>query len=223
MTSDPDEITTDVDPSWVASIRAGKEPAESGPSAEASPGDEPLVAGGDWTEIEPVWDPEATVGVADGLLERIRQEIGAPAPPPAGPPAPPVRTPPPTPAPPATPDAPSIPATTPEALVEQLASTTVRWEPRQRLTATAPVNDTSVIAAPTTPGIDRTKVAIAAIAAMALIVVAWLFIGSRGGDEAPPTIDSVPTSEDAPVGGSTIPAVSGPTPAPVDLDDGAGG
>ena len=229
MMTDPDEITTDVDPSWVASIRAGARPPEPGAHGDASPAAEPIfaepaVAGGDWTEVEPAWDPEATVGVSDGLLDRIRQEIGTTTPPEptAAPTSPASPTPEPA-SPTAGPVPPSIPVTTPEPGVEQLASTTVRWEPRQRLTATAPVNETAVIAAPTTSGIDRTKVAIAAIAAVALIVVAWLFIGSRGGDEAPPTIDSVPTSAGASVGGSTIPAVSGPAQAPADPDDGAGG
>ncbi len=46
---------------------------------------EPRGTGGDWTEVEPAWDPEATVGVSDGLIERIRQEIGTPAPPPPPP------------------------------------------------------------------------------------------------------------------------------------------
>jgi len=237
MMTDPDEITTDVDPSWVALIRAGARPPEAGPGPDASPAAEPVIAepvnaepvnaGGDWTDVEPAWDPEATVGVSDGLLERIRQEIGTTTPPeptavPAAP-TPALASPTAAPASPSPgPVPPSNPVTTPEPGIEQLASTTVRWEPRQRLTSTAPVTATAVIAPPTTRGVDRTKVALAAIAALALIVVAWLFIGSRGGDDAPPTIDSVPTSAGEGVGGSTIPAVSAPV-QPVDPDDGAGG
>lgn len=228
MTPDPDEITTDVDPSWVAAIRSGSDQP-----TPASP--EPTD---DWTEAEPMWDPEATVGVSDGLIDRIRQELGSTAPAPPPPSSPASRAPGPTSPAPRAPAAPPAPAASPSppssapppamaalsrspippvptSTEHEQVSTTVRWEPRQRLTAAAPVNESTVIAPTHTPGIDRTKVAIAGIAAIALVVVAWLFLGSRGDDSPPPTIDSVPASA-APSGDSTV-------PAPADPSDGAGG
>ena len=71
-----DEITTDVDPSWVASIRADTNgSATSHSRGQADPADGDDVD--DWVLAEPRWDPEATVGVSDGLIERIRQEVRA--------------------------------------------------------------------------------------------------------------------------------------------------
>ena len=140
----------------------------------------------DWALAEPRWDPEATVGASDGLIERIRQEVRAtPARPvttpdePAGAALPAVETP--------------TAATAPS--VDDLTSTTVRWEPRQRLAATAPVTDTVLIAPPTHQGLDKTKVVIALIVAVALVIVVWLVVGSRGSDDPAPTVGSVPTSD----------------------------
>ena len=213
-----DEITTDVDPAWIASIRAGTtevadaasdhqaddpQPAhpQTAGTASAGAGDET----DDWTSIEPPWDPEATVGASSGLIERIRQEMAAP------------------PATPATPSAPIVPhrvradrvstdrVSTDRPSTDRVAaggrdaerrvrpgagadvSTTVRWEPRQRLSTPAPVAESVVIAPPARAGIDHTKLAIAIVAAVTLIVIAWLVVGSRGGTESPP-VDSVPTS-----------------------------
>ena len=73
-------------------------------------------------------------------------------------------------------------------------STTVRWEPRQRLATAAPIADSAVIAPPTHPRLDHTKLAIAIVAAVTLIVIAWLVFGSRGGNSVSPPVDSVPTS-----------------------------
>ena len=95
LPDEDDEITTDVDPAWVAGIRARDARvgifAWSGGrrSRWRGPRDDGRVP-------EPMWDPEATVGVSDGLIERIRQEVRAApsrpvaAPTPA-PPAPPPR------------------------------------------------------------------------------------------------------------------------------------
>ena len=183
-----DEITTDVDPAWVASIRADTNGSTPSPAVH----DAVSVGDGDaddWALAEPSWDPEATVGVSDGLIERIRQEVrSAPVPLTTSAAAPPVSRP--SPPPPILQQPrPAVPS------VEELASTTVRWEPRQRLTATAPVTETPVIAAPTHHGLDTTKIVIALIAAVALVVVAWLVVGSRGGDDPAPSVGSVPTSD----------------------------
>ena len=188
-----DEITTDVDPEWIASIRAGT-------TAEPGPGDGTDAVGeaDDWARAEPAWDPEATIGASSGLIERIRREIGSPAAAaapavpaaPVGPVAPPR---PPTPAVPA----PTVPSPTVQAAPtgeRADVSTTVRWEPRQRLTTAAPVAETAVIAPTTHSGLDHTKLAIAIVAAVTLIVIAWLVMGSRGGGTESPPVDSVPTS-----------------------------
>ncbi len=215
-----DEITTDVDPAWIASIRAGTtevadaasdhqaddpQPAhpQTAGTASAGAGDET----DDWTSIEPPWDPEATVGASSGLIERIRQEMAAPPATPATPSAPivpapivpapiapaPIESAPIVPAPIESPPAVATPnaASVPGAGAD--VSTTVRWEPRQRLSTPAPVTESVVIAPPARAGIDHTKLAIAIVAAVTLIVIAWLVVGSRGGTESPP-VDSVPTS-----------------------------
>ena len=95
LPDEDDEITTDVDPAWVAGIRAETRGSASSPGAEDD------EAGGgdrvdDWSRAEPMWDPEATVGASDGLIERIRQEVrAAPSRPVAAPtPAPPAPPPP---------------------------------------------------------------------------------------------------------------------------------
>lgn len=187
---DDDEITTDVDPEWIASIRAGKaEPAEPGPGGGA----DAIGGSDDWALAEPAWDPEATIGASSGLIERIRREIGSPAGPaasvvPAAPsgsvtaPRPP------------TPEAPPPTRQAAPTGARADVSTTVRWEPRQRLTTAAPVAETAVIAPTTHSGLDHTKLAIAIVAAVTLIVIAWLVVGSRGGGTESPPVDSVPAS-----------------------------
>ena len=74
-----DEVTTDVDPAWIAAIRT-----ELDVEADATdPGVETTGGGSDdaaWLDAEPAWDPEATVGVSDGLIERIRSEIATTSP-----------------------------------------------------------------------------------------------------------------------------------------------
>src|SRR6187431_208874 len=179
-----DEITTDVDPSWVASIRAATNGSATSHSEEqAHPADGDDVD--DWVHAEPRWDPEATVGVSDGLIERIRQEVRATPTRPVTSAAPTTRTVPatttattsavpahdvtPAPSVDVPPAAPARPAPPPPVLeqphpagaatvasvreapaavgapapiapagpsVDDLTSTTVRWEPRQRLAAT---------------------------------------------------------------------------------------
>jgi hypothetical protein len=259
-----DEITTDVDPAWIASLRADTNGSTSVPAAhDAEPLGEAEDEGevDDWTLAEPRWDPEATVGASDGLIERIRQEVRAtPARPvtTSAPTSPDVPTGPASPTPAAArrdePFAPKAPAdphpgpatpfTPPPSILEQprpavplpgaldreiapaveapaaaaapsvedLASTTVRWEPRQRLAATAPITDTALIAPPTHHGLDKTRVVIALIIAVALVTVVWLVVSSRGGDDPAPTVDSVPTSDRT--DGSIAPSDS----APVDQD-----
>jgi hypothetical protein len=73
-------------------------------------------------------------------------------------------------------------------------STTVRWEPRQRLSTAAPVAESALITPTTHTGLDHTKLAIAIVAAVTVIVIAWLVVGSRGGGTESPPVDSVPTS-----------------------------
>ena len=202
-----DEITTDVDPDWIAALRVGiTDPADAGPAD-----DEPAVAGttdaDDWTNVEPPWDPEATVGASSGLIERIRQEMTtppAPAPPaPAAPAAPasegPRQPPPPVVAAPAVPPPIAPPPIVPPsgdapASGDRDVSTTVRWEPQQRLSTAAPIAESAVIAPPTHVRLDHTKLAIAIVAAVTLIVIAWLVLGSRGGNTVSPPVDSVPAS-----------------------------
>ena len=62
-----------------------------------------------------------------------------------------------------------------------------------------------------------TKIVIALIAAVALVAVAWLVVGSRGGTDPAPGVGSVPTSE----GGTGTIAPSESTPvdpeAPVEV------
>ena len=244
LPDEDDEITTDVDPAWVAGIRAETRGSASSPAAEDD------EAGGgdrvdDWSRAEPMWDPEATVGASDGLIERIRQEVSAApsrpvAAPTPGPPAPPppassassatdraAAVPPPPPpiverpvaAVPAhestardAPSAVEIPFAAAVPSVDELTSTTVRWEPRQRLAATAPVTETPLITQSTHHVLDRTKIVIALIVAVALVIVVWLVVGSRGSDDPAPPVDSVPTSDGT---GSIAPTPS----APVDPGD----
>jgi len=234
--SNDDEITTDVDTAWVATIRAqlagnhstdgdaiGDDPDDRGqddlePADRDQPDDNATDGNAaDWLESEPAWDPEATVGASSDLIERIRREIGTIPPPaaPAPPPPQPIPVAPrdnadgPTadvapavaPTPPVTVPAPAdVPTITAGVGVEDAASTTVRWEPRQRLTTAPPITDTAVIAPHTSPGLDRTKVAIAIIVAVALVVIVWLVAGSLGGDDAPAPTVSVPTSDVATTG-----------------------
>lgn len=242
-----DEVTTDVDPDWIAAIRDeaevaapdGTSPAEASGDADA-PEDERPEGGADWFDAELKWDAEATVGVSAGLIDRIRAEIGnerdtdpsvvpppptSASPPVAAPPTtpprvdpPPVVAPPreaalPTVVPPA--DAPRkpdpLPAGVPVTTDDTAASTTVRWEPRQRLAMSAPVKESAAIVDDSRhTGLDRTKVAIAVIVAITVLLVVWLV--SRSGDG-----DPGPTPE------GTVPAASTPAdPGPAD-DAGAGG
>ncbi len=241
-----DEITTDVDPAWVASIRAETRRSASSPGAEDDEaGGEDRVD--DWSRAEPMWDPEATVGASDGLIERIRQEVRAapsrpvatpapPAPPPpassassatdhaaAAPPPPPPIVERPAAAAPAhgstardAPSAVAIPGPIAPAVpnVDELTSTTVRWEPRQRLAATAPVTETPLITQSTHHVFDKTKIVIALIVAVALVIVVWLVVSSRGSDSPAPPVDSVPTSDG--VTGSVVPA---PVDPGVEVDE----
>lgn len=264
-----DEITTDVDPSWVASIRADTNGSATSHSEEqAHPADRDDVD--DWVLAEPRWDPEATVGVSDGLIERIRQEVRATPTRPVTSAAPTTTTVPatttattsavpahdvtPAPSPVDVPSAaPARPAPPPPILeqprpaasatgasvregpaavaapapiapagpsVDDLASTTVRWEPRQPLAATAPIADTSLIAPPTHHGLDKTKVVIALIVAVALVIVVWLVVSSLGSDDPAPSVGSVPATDGTVGTGDTeLPGVSTPVDveAPVEV------
>ncbi len=208
-----DDITTDVDPSWVASIRADTNGSATSHSEEqAHPADRDDVD--DWVLAEPRWDPEATVGVSDGLIERIRQEVRSTTP-----------TRPVTSAAPTTPTVPAaVAAPAPIApagpSVDDLTSTTVRWEPRQRLAATAPITDTVLIAPPTHHGLDKTKIVIALIVAVALVIVVWLVVSSLGSDDPAPSVGSVPATDGTVGTGDTeLPGVSTPVDveAPVEV------
>ena len=249
MNDHDDEVTTDVDPAWIAAIRAeaaSVSPDGTSPDATSTPGTsgaarrpEPTDRTGDedWFDDDVQWDAEATVGVSSGLIDRIRAEIdndrgrGVVPPSPAFEPpqateapaagnvteatplVPPVVPPPPSPTPPAAPiAAPPTPAPVerpiPITAGEEAASTTVRWEPRQRLAMTAPVKESAAIVDHSRhTGLDRTKVAIAVIVAVTVLLVVWL-VSRAGGSDDP-----------APVG--TVPAVSTPT-VPPDGPDGAG-
>jgi len=104
--------------------------------------------------------------------------------------------------------------------VDDLTSTTVRWEPRQRLAATAPITDTVLIAPPTHHGLDKTKVVIALIVAVALVIVVWLVVSSLGGNDPAPSVGSVPTSDGtADTDGTDLPGVTTPVDveAPVEV------
>ena len=169
---DDDEITTDVDPAWVAEIADRH------------------------AESQPDWDPEATIGASDDLIERIRQEVAGhsdriavatpqpPATPPSDPPPDPSPDPLPDPSP--HPAAPLPPPPVADALKwrDDTASTTMRWEPRQRLPSSTPFADAPTITIAPPHGIDRTKLAIAVIVAVALVAVVWLLV--RGGGDDPP-------------------------------------
>jgi hypothetical protein len=99
----------------------------------------------------------------------------------------------------------------PVTAAEEAASTTVRWEPRQRLTMTAPVKDsTAIVDESRHTGLDRTKVAIAVIVAVTVLIVVWLVVRSGGSDDEPAPEGTVPTA--------STPA----TPAPADSSGGGG-
>lgn len=217
MSDHDDEVTTDVDPDWIAAIRAevaaGSDPLPD-PTARSGSGlaDDDGV---DWREQEPNWDDEATIGVSSGILDRIRSEIAAStsdapprpttAPAPASPtsaPAPPERVAQPSAL--ADPPPPTTPTLTPSPEHDAVVSTTVRWEPRQRLTASAPIKDESAVTDPTHHvGMDRTKTAIALIAAATVILVVWLFVRDSGSDAPPP--GSTPTVS---VEGGSVPGLT---------------
>lgn len=222
MSDHDDEVTTDVDPDWIAAIRAEVAARSDPQERQTGPADSGVSdadADDDWREQEPNWDDEATIGVSSGILDRIRTEIAATrtdAPPPRPPAAPAHVTSPgatpdliaepsvlPDPPPPTTPT--TTPPLTPSPEHDAVVSTTVRWEPRQRLTASAPLKDESAVIDPTQHvGMDRTKIAIALIAAATVILVVWLFVRDGGGSDAPPT-GSTPTVS---VEGGSVPAVT---------------
>lgn len=220
MSDHDDEVTTDVDPDWIAAIRAevatGSDPRQ--PQQQTgSTGSSAVVADddNDWREQEPNWDDEATIGVSSGILDRIRTEIAATrtdSPPPRPPAAPahvgsvgatPDLTAEPSVLP--EPTSPTTPPLSPSPEHDAVVSTTVRWEPRQRLTAAAPLKDESAVIDPTQHvGMDRTKIAIALIAAATLILVVWLFVRDGGGSDAPPA-GSTPAVT---LEGGSVPAVT---------------
>lgn len=262
--SDDDELTTDVDPAWVAAIRAEAEHDHTATNDEQPslrdaehPGDwfddtdddEAVADDGvdDTTQRSPAdVDPEATVGASSDLIARIRSEISvegdrpsaddtatelaaatdeAVTPPtvdeghssPTSPPAPapipapaPASAPASTPGPPLPPPVVSQPRETPPAHPDDTrstadadVSTTVRWEPHQRLSGTAHVADAPLATSEQRHhGVDRTKIAIAAIVAVTVVVLVWLFLRSDGSGEPPPPPDqSVPTETIAGGGG----------------------
>ena len=242
MNEHDDEVTTDVDPEWIAAIRAETATAApdhtlSSATSDAARGSEPTDSVGeqDWFDTELKWDAEATVGVSSGLIERIRSEIDterAPSnlvPPPPVVPSQATDDPPESPA--AASDAPAAggatlpspttpiiapptpaPVATPlrVSAVEEAASTTVRWEPRQRLAVTAPVKESAAIVDHSRhTGLDRTKVVIAVIVAITVLLVVWLVSRSGGNDDPAPS--------------GTVPAGSTPVTPAVGNVDGSGG
>ena len=200
-----DEVTSDVDPAWIAAIRAQVTEERRRDSSDDAIDEhpEPSEVGDDWLEGEPPWDPEATVGASDGLIERIRGELrttASPTPPPVAPIMQPIDdagT---------TPDSADFPTAT-SASTTTSQSTTVRWEPTQRLVTAAPVQATPTLpVGPHLPGLDRTKVTIATIIAIALVLTVWLVVrGNDGGGEPAPT-GSVPVSAErgSPIPGSAV-------------------
>ena len=187
-----DEITTDVDPAWIAASGptrtdrnfARRARRRSGWRRDGGSHDEDEY---DWAHASQM-DPEATVGASDGLIERIHQEVRSTPAPPATtaasrnaattqPPPPACR-----PAPPSILEQPR-PAT--PALEHEIADPSVEtpppaaapsvedWLPppcggtAQRPAATAPVTETALVPPPTNHVLDRTKVAIGFIIAVA--------------------------------------------------------
>jgi hypothetical protein len=215
-----DEVTSDVDPEWIAGLRA--QVTDERPDRSDETIDEPHESsdvGDDWLEGEPPWDPEATVGASDGLIERIRGELRTSVPTaiPAAPPAPHPATdvaslrdaaaPPDAASPAPPPIAPimhstSDPGRRPDSTDRSTAgsaaagqSTTMRWEPRQRLATSAPIPAPPAMPiGPHTPGLDRTKVAIATIIAIALVLTVWLLVRGDDGGGGPAPAESVPGS-----------------------------
>jgi hypothetical protein len=165
---DAAELTIDVDPVWLEEIRAGGAIAD------------------------PVDAAELTVDASPELVDVIRREVArrdaANGDSPSDPPDAPLLLPP-TPAPSATPAPESTPApATPS------SGGPGRWQPQERLTSRAPVTAA-------TPFVrtehhhrtkDSTKIILAAIAAVAVVAVAWLLVSGETAD-APPVIDTSTT------------------------------
>jgi hypothetical protein len=249
-----DEVTSDVDPEWIAGIRAqvsddrDRHPsdavADRADRADdgADRADDGAGASDDWLDGEPPWDPEATVGASDGLIDRIRSELhtSVTTPIPAALPAP-------RPAPQTSSEAASLPDTvtaapppiapimhstseadTPHgstdapvaASAAAVHSTTMRWEPRQRLATSAPVQaPPTVPIGPQTPGLDRTKVAIATIIAIALVLTVWLLVRGDDGGSGPAPTESVPGSA-APTNSAQNPVNVAASTVPTSQDGG---
>lgn len=244
MNDHDDEVTTDVDPEWIAAIRAetatvSSDTTRSDDTSNGVDESEPAAQAGstDWFDTELKWDAEATVGVSAGLIDRIRSEIDterrsdtpAPPPPSVDPSPAPATTPevvtaapvepapiaaapgPPAPPPVLAPPTPPVRSPVPVTAVEEAVSTTVRWEPRQRLAMAAPVKESAAIVDDSRhTGLDRTKVAIAVIVAVTVLLVVWLVSRSGGSDDPAPD--------------GTVPAASTPaTSAPGLVDESNGG
>ena len=175
---DPAELTLEADPVWLDEIRAH--------AGEAGA------------------DPELTIDASPELVDVIRAEIArrdANAGEHQAPPEHPAPSPRPSPAPAAAPSqsAPPTPPTMPGSppsltSADDAPATPTRWQPQQRLAGRAPVTATTPIVRTDHRHRtkDSTKIALAAIAATAVVAVAWLLVGGETAD-APPVIDPAGT------------------------------
>jgi hypothetical protein len=187
---DPAELTLEADPVWLDEIRSHA--GETGA------------------------DPELTIDASPELVDVIRAEIArrdATSGERQAPPEHPAASAPPSPtsaaasspsAPPVPPTMPGSPPSLPSADVAP--GTPTRWQPQQRLASRAPVTATTPIVRTDHRHRtkDSTKIVLAAIAATAVVAVAWLLVGGETAD-APPVIDpssTVDVSQPAPASSS---------------------
>jgi hypothetical protein len=174
---DPAEITLEADPVWLDEIRshAGETGADPELTIDASP---ELV---DVIRAE-IARRDATAGERQAPPEHPAPASRAPAPTPT-----PSRSAPPTP--------PTMPGSSPPLTsVDGASGAPTRWQPQQRLAGRAPVIATTPIVRTDHRHRtkDSTKIVLAAIAATAVVAVAWLLVGGETAD-APPVIDPAGT------------------------------
>jgi hypothetical protein len=175
---DPAELTLEADPVWLDEIRSH--------AGEAGA------------------DPELTIDASPELVDVIRAEIarrdataGERKAPPEHPAASSPRAPSssPTPSLSVPPTPPTLPGSSPPLTsVDGASGAPTRWQPQQRLASRAPVNATTPIVRTDHRHRtkDSTKIVLAAIAATAVVAVAWLLVGGETAD-APPVIDPAGT------------------------------
>lgn len=186
------DVTIDVDPDWLASMREEALRDQAGRDEASDAG-----AGDDAPEQAP---DEITIDASDGLLTSIRDEIAAArepdqparpeqAEPPPPPPPPPAQT---VPQPPPPPAAASVPGAPP-------ASAATRWQPPSRLSARPHVTATTpILHHPTREALPRWLVVGAAV--VVAVAVTWFLAGGSDGDQAP-TDGTVPGSVTDPEAG----------------------